>query len=165
MDQNQQSKGFFKRLQQGLSKTRKTFSNGLESIFTGKNAIDEDLLEGLEELLITSDVGIQTTMDLIERVSQQAHKITDSDQLKEVLKQETLRFFNDSPPIPDVAAKPHVVMVVGADKLYLPDKRETFWNLQAACDRDFDCIHGLGVPPPLFAMIAKKHTSALAKGP
>lgn len=50
-----------------------------------------------------------------------------------------------------------VVMVVGADKLYLPDKRETFWNLQAACDRDFDCIHGLGVPPPLFAMIAKKH--------
>ena len=50
-----------------------------------------------------------------------------------------------------------VVMVVGADKLYLPDKRETFWNLQAACDRDFDCIHGLGVPPPLFAMVAKKH--------
>lgn len=50
-----------------------------------------------------------------------------------------------------------VVMVVGADKCYLPDKRETFWNLQAACDRDFDCIHGLGVPPPLFAMIAKKH--------
>jgi acetyl-CoA C-acetyltransferase len=50
-----------------------------------------------------------------------------------------------------------VVMVVGADKLYLPDKRETFFNIQAACDRDFDCIHGLGVPPPLFAMVAKKH--------
>ena len=50
-----------------------------------------------------------------------------------------------------------VVMVIGADKLYLPDKRETYWNIQAACDRDFDCIHGLGVPPPLFAMIAKKH--------
>ena len=115
MDQNQQSKGFFKRLQQGLSKTRKTFSNGLESIFTGKNAIDEDLLEGLEELLITSDVGIQTTMDLIERVSQQAHKITDSDRLKEVLKQETLSFFNAPPPIPDIAAKPHVIMVVGVN--------------------------------------------------
>jgi len=48
-------------------------------------------------------------------------------------------------------------MVVGVDKLFLPDKRETIFNLQAACDRDFDCIHGLGVPPPLFAMIAKKH--------
>ena len=54
-------------------------------------------------------------MDLIERVSQQAHKITDSEQLKEVLKQETLRFFNDSPPTPEVAAKPRVIMVVGVN--------------------------------------------------
>ncbi|HIJ57052.1 MAG TPA: signal recognition particle-docking protein FtsY [Deltaproteobacteria bacterium] len=115
LDQNQQPEGFFKRLRQGLSKTRKQFSAGLESIFTGKTAIDEDLLEDLEELLITSDVGIQTTMDLIERVSQQAHKITDSDQLKEVLKQETLRFFHEPPPIPDIAAKPHVIMVVGVN--------------------------------------------------
>ncbi|HNU71353.1 MAG TPA: thiolase family protein, partial [Thermodesulfobacteriota bacterium] len=53
-----------------------------------------------------------------------------------------------------------VVMVVGVDKLFLPDKRETIWNLQASCDRDFDCIHGLGVPPPLFAMMAKKHMKA-----
>lgn len=50
-----------------------------------------------------------------------------------------------------------VIMVVGAEKLYMPDKWETFFNMQCACDRDFDNIHGLGVPPPLFAMIAKKH--------
>lgn len=53
-----------------------------------------------------------------------------------------------------------VVMVVGAEKLYMPDKWETFYNMQCACDRDFDCIHGLGVPPPVFAMIAKKHMKA-----
>ena len=50
-----------------------------------------------------------------------------------------------------------VIMVVGADKLYMPEKWETFYNVQAACDRDFDCIHGLGMPPPAFAMVAKKH--------
>jgi acetyl-CoA C-acetyltransferase len=50
-----------------------------------------------------------------------------------------------------------VIMVVGAEKLYMPDKWETYYNMQAACDRDFDNIHGLGVPPPLFAMIAKMH--------
>jgi acetyl-CoA C-acetyltransferase len=50
-----------------------------------------------------------------------------------------------------------VIMVIGAEKLYMPDKWETYYNMQAACDRDFDNIHGLGVPPPLFAMIAKRH--------
>ncbi len=53
-----------------------------------------------------------------------------------------------------------VIMVVGAEKLYMPEKWETFHNMQAACDRDFDCIHGLGMPPPVFAMIAKKHMKA-----
>ena len=114
-NQDQQPKGFFKRLKQGLSKTRKKFSNGLDSIFTGKTAIDDDLLEDLEELLITSDVGIQTTMELMERVSQNAHKITDSDQLKEVLKQEMLSFFNDTSQVPNVTAKPQVIMVVGVN--------------------------------------------------
>ena len=112
---DQQPKGFFKRLKQGLSKTRKKFSNGLDSIFTGKTAIDDDLLEDLEELLITSDVGIQTTMELMERVSHEAHQITDSFQLKEVLKQEILRFFNDESRVPNITAKPHVIMVVGVN--------------------------------------------------
>lgn len=53
-----------------------------------------------------------------------------------------------------------IIMVIGAEKLYLPEKWETFHNMQAACDRDFDSIHGLGVPPPVFAMIAKKHMKA-----
>lgn len=114
-DHNQHPKGFFKRLKQGLSKTRQKFSTGIESIFTGKTAVDDDMLEGLEELLITSDVGIQTTMELIERVSKQAHKITDSDQLKHILKQETLGFFDNPPPNPDIAVKPHVIMVVGVN--------------------------------------------------
>ncbi len=113
---NLQPKRFFHRLKQGLSKTRKKLSSGFESIFVGKKAVDDDMLESLEELLITSDVGIKTTMDLIARVSNQGDRITDPNQLKEVLKQETLRFFKDSPPPPvSVETKPHVIMVVGVN--------------------------------------------------
>ena len=86
--------GFFRRLKTGLSKTRKSLSGGLEKIFIGKGTVDDDLLESLEELLITSDVGVQTTMTLIDRVSDNANRIGNSDQLKEVLKEEVLSFFD-----------------------------------------------------------------------
>ncbi|OQW96809.1 MAG: hypothetical protein BWK74_07690, partial [Desulfobacteraceae bacterium A6] len=52
--------GYFKQLKERLSNTRKTLSGGLEKLFSGKNCIDDNLLEELEELLITSDIGVQT---------------------------------------------------------------------------------------------------------
>ena len=107
--------GLFKRLKRGLSKTRKTLSGGLEKIFSGKGTIDDDLLEALEELLITSDVGVQTTMALMEHVAKQSRNISDADQLKAMLKAEILASIDQSaPPVP-IAAKPHVIMVVGVN--------------------------------------------------
>ena len=107
--------GLFKRLKRGLSKTRKTLSGGLEKIFSGKGTIDDDLLEALEELLITSDVGVQTTMALMEHVAKQSRNISDADQLKAMLKAEILASIDQSaPPVP-IAAIPHVIMVVGVN--------------------------------------------------
>jgi len=107
--------GLFKRLKRGLSKTRKTLSGGLEKIFSGKGTIDDDLLEALEELLITSDVGVQTTMALMEHVTKQSRNISDADQLKAMLKAEILAsLYQSAPPVP-VATKPHVIMVVGVN--------------------------------------------------
>ena len=107
--------GLFKRLKRGLSKTRKTLSGGLEKIFSGKGTIDDDLLEALEELLITSDLGVQTTMALMEHVSEQSRNISDADQLKAMLKAEILTsLYQSAPPVP-VATKPHVIMVVGVN--------------------------------------------------
>ena len=78
------SGGYFRRLKDRLSKTRKSLSEGFERVFVGKKKIDDDLLEELEELLITSDIGVQTTLALMEKVS--AAKITEVDQVKALLK-------------------------------------------------------------------------------
>ena len=106
---------FFRRLKKGLSKTRESLSGGLEKIFTGKGTVDDDLLESLEELLITSDVGVQTTMTLLDRVSDNANRIGDADQLKTVLKEEILSFFDPMEAARPQRSKPHVIMVVGVN--------------------------------------------------
>lgn len=59
-------KGFFGRLVQGLTKTRETIVTGMDSIFSGFSAIDDDFYEEIEETLIMGDLGIQTTMKIVE---------------------------------------------------------------------------------------------------
>jgi len=62
----EKKKGFFSRLVQGLTKTRDNIVSGMDSIFSGFSAIDEDFYEELEETLIMGDLGIQTTMSIME---------------------------------------------------------------------------------------------------
>lgn len=110
--------GFFERLRNRLVKTREAFSLGIERIFEGKNAIDDGLLEGLEELLITSDIGVHTSMALIEKISKRSSRISDTDQLKTALKEEitSLLSVTDPPASPPSASdKPRVIMVVGVN--------------------------------------------------
>ena len=59
-------KGFFGRLVEGLTKTRDNIISGMDSIFSGFSAIDDDFYEEIEETLITGDLGIQTTMSIVE---------------------------------------------------------------------------------------------------
>jgi len=106
--------GYFKRLKKRLSKTRKSFSDGFDKIFSGKNKIDDDVLEELEELLITSDIGVQTTIDLIQRISNA--KITDIAELKTVLRREILSILKSHPRATAAfKSTPHVIMVVGVN--------------------------------------------------
>ena len=62
----EKKKGFFSRLVEGLNKTRENIVSGMDSIFSGFSAIDEDFYEELEETLIMGDLGIQTTMSVLE---------------------------------------------------------------------------------------------------
>ena len=62
----EKKKGFFNRLVEGLNKTRENIVSGMDSIFSGFSAIDEDFYEELEETLIMGDLGIQTTMSVLE---------------------------------------------------------------------------------------------------
>ena len=112
--EDEASGGYFRRLRDRLSKTRTTFSSGLDRIFTGKQRIDDDLLEELEELLITSDIGVQTAMTLMERVS--SSKISEVDQIKSFLKDEILAILEPQTTEPEKAwPAPRVIMIVGVN--------------------------------------------------
>ncbi len=107
---------YFKRLKEQLSKTREVFSGGIEKIFSGKKQIDDNLMEELEELLITSDIGVQTATDLIQSLSRKSSAITGPDQIKNILKNEIIRLVNiDTKGEKKSTAKPYVIMVVGVN--------------------------------------------------
>lgn len=108
--------GFFKRLKSGLSKTRKLLSTDINELFAGNRKIDDELLEELEELLITSDIGVQTTMDLIQGISVKSSEISGPDQLKNVLREKILELLNATvKPSQEIVDKPHVIMVIGVN--------------------------------------------------
>jgi fused signal recognition particle receptor len=109
-----QKVGYFKRLKNRLSKTRQNFSNGFEKVFAGKKKLDIKDLEALEELLITSDIGVETTMALMQRIENT--KVADTDEVIAVLKEEVLSKIRTSPPSSATEKnKPHVILVVGVN--------------------------------------------------
>ncbi len=117
VDNKKEGKGFFSKLKTGLAKTRKVLTTDINELFGPGKAIDEALFEELEELLITSDLGIDTTMEMMERIKKKAKKLSSADELKQVLKEELISLFTDTS---DTAkekpiTKPHVIMVVGVN--------------------------------------------------
>lgn len=113
----EEKSGFFSRLKSGLAKTREILTTDIQDIFAGKKQIDEQMLEEIEELLITSDIGVQTTMALMNDISRKAHKIATPGQLKETIKQAILSLMESAEPqaSPERRTKPHVIMVVGVN--------------------------------------------------
>jgi len=114
----EKKRGFFKRLRSRLTKTRKGFINRVDRLLLGKKEIDEELLEELEEILITSDIGVKTTMDLIDEIREQVERkaLNDADHLKEALQNRILDFLKVAPPEDRITSgNPHVIMVVGVN--------------------------------------------------
>ena len=83
----EKKKGFFSRLVEGLNKTRENIVSGIDSIFSGFSAIDDDFFEELEETLIMGDIGIQTTMTIMEDLKKKVKEqhIKDPSQCKQLL--------------------------------------------------------------------------------
>ena len=82
-----EKKGFFKRLVSGLSKTRDNIVSGIDSIFSGFSSIDDDFYEEIEETLIMGDLGVNTTMEIIENLKEKVkeNKIKEPSACKELL--------------------------------------------------------------------------------
>jgi fused signal recognition particle receptor len=108
--------GFFERLKEGLTKTRKGFIEKVESIFTG-GKIDEETLEELEEILITSDIGTKATAEIMAVIREKVNKgeVRDASSVKELLKKEMIAILGHSQPLVFYGNRPFVILAVGVN--------------------------------------------------
>ena len=127
--------GFFKRLfgqeekdslDQGLAKSKRSVMNRISRVFTGRRRIDEDLMDDLEEALILSDVGVDTTEAVLQRLRKRAtwEAYVDQQELMSMLREEVLGLItkDDGSAMTDATgyeitrgAGPHVILVVGVN--------------------------------------------------
>ncbi|MDB5981718.1 MAG: signal recognition particle-docking protein FtsY [Pseudomonas sp.] len=111
--------GFFARLKQGLSKTSASLGEGMASLFLGKKAIDDDLLEEIETRLLTADVGVEATGVIIQSLTQKVARkqLTDSDALYTSLQGELTALLKpvEKPLVITAEHKPFVILVVGVN--------------------------------------------------
>ena len=111
-------RGFFRRLRQRLKGTRQKFVRRIDRLVLGKKVIDEDLLDELEEILITSDLGVKTTGLLLRKVADKVKRkeLSDPARLMENIREEIKGVLSVEAPVLDYRAhKPLVVMIVGVN--------------------------------------------------
>jgi len=108
----------FEKLKRGLSKTQSSLVGRVDSLLSGRSVIDEDLVEELEEILITADLGMQTTQTLIGALetSRARGELSTPDQVRQLLKEELEKLLTfDSKPLDTTTASPFVMMVIGVN--------------------------------------------------
>ncbi len=110
-------KGFFGRLVEGLAKTRDNIVSGIDSIFNGFSAIDDEFYEEIEETLIMGDIGIQTTMAIVEDLRRKVKEqhIKEPSQCKEVLIESMKRQMNLGENAYELERRTSVVLVIGVN--------------------------------------------------
>jgi len=106
----------FRGLRERLQRTREALSGGLDRLFRGRKVVDAELLEELEELLITADLGVSTSLFLIQALQDKLRRreLADVARLKAALQAEMVGLLT-SPAQPDRSARPWVVLVVGVN--------------------------------------------------
>ena len=114
---SEEKKGFFGKLVSGLTKTRNSIVSGLDSIFSGFSHIDDDFYEELEEILIMSDIGVNTTMEIIEKLKEQVKelKIKEPEDCKELLIKNIEEQMDLGENAYDFENEKSVVMVIGVN--------------------------------------------------
>ena len=109
--------GFFDKLKNGLSKTKNSFDEKMNNVFSNFRKVDEDLLEELEEALIMSDVGVETSTMIISNLRERIKKenIRDEEGVKEALRKEIQEIFDKTDHNLHLETKPSVILVVGVN--------------------------------------------------
>lgn len=123
--------GFFDRfktrekekLEEGLEKTRTSFFDRINRAVVGKDTVDDEVLDNLEEALVMSDVGVKTTLEIIERLEERVarDKYVSTKELNQIIREEiSTLMLSHAPGRPaafdaELPNKPHVIMVVGVN--------------------------------------------------
>ena len=109
--------GFFDKLKQGLNKTKESINGKINDVFSNFRKVDEEFLDELEEALIMSDIGIETSTKIIgnlrERIKKE--KIEDEEQVKEALREEIEKILEISDNSLKLETKPSVILVIGVN--------------------------------------------------
>ncbi|MFW6122994.1 MAG: signal recognition particle-docking protein FtsY [Thermodesulfobacteriota bacterium] len=134
----------FRRFREGLARTRKNLSGGLESLFLGDREVDAGVLEELEEILISADIGVDTSLRLVEVIRDRVKRreLRNATRLKEALREEMVALLR-GPEAPPRLARPWVVLLVGVNgvgktttiaKLAYQDRKQMLTPLLIAAD-------------------------------
>lgn len=112
--------GFFNNIFSGLSKTRDQFSNKLKNLFTANVKIDDDLYEELEEILISSDIGMESTMDIVDELKEEIkeRKIKDSSEIYPLLEEIMVKKLDENNLENDLSIpdnKLTIILVIGVN--------------------------------------------------
>lgn len=109
--------GLFSRLKQGLAKTRKQFVGTLDNLFYGDKEIDEEFLEELEEILLTSDLGVKTSYRLFSQIEEKVshQELENPAHLREFLQNEIGTILSGAESSWEIDEKPYVIMTIGVN--------------------------------------------------
>ena len=109
--------GFFDKLKNGLNKTKKSFDEKINNVFSSFRKVDEDFLEELEEILIMSDIGMDTSVKIINHLRERIkkEKIEDEEDVKKALREEMQKILEVTDINLHLNTKPSVILVVGVN--------------------------------------------------
>ena len=109
--------GFFDKLKNGLNKTKKSFDEKINTVFSSFRKVDEDFLEELEEILIMSDIGMDTSIKIINNLRERIkkEKIEDEEDVKKALREEMQKILEVTDINLHLNTKPSVILVVGVN--------------------------------------------------
>ena len=108
---------FFDKLKSGLSKTKNNIDNKINEAFSNFRKVDEDLLEELEEILIMSDVGMDTSLQIIDSLRKKIklENLKDAEDVKKTLRELMQEILDRKSPELNISTKPSVILVIGVN--------------------------------------------------
>ena len=109
--------GFFDKLKTGLNKTKQSINEKINDVFSNFRKVDEEFLEELEEILIMSDIGIETSTQIIDKLRERMkkEKIEDEEEVKRVLREEMQEILEVTDKDLHLNTKPSIILVIGVN--------------------------------------------------